>query len=325
MTNVREEVERAEERIRPFVRETMLEHSPELGAIAGANVYCKLEALQYTGSFKVRGAFNRMLVLSDEERARGVVAASTGNHGAAVAYAAAKLGTTGIVFVPTGASPSKTTTIERFGGDVRTFGEDPADTERHARDFAQEHGLTYISPYNDPLVVAGQGTIAVELERQLGAVDVVFASLGGGGLISGIAGYLKATNPGVRIVGCSPDNSRVMIESMRAGRIVDTPSFPTLSDGTAGGVEAGAITFDLCRRLIDDTVTVTEPEIEEALRRFVHYHHVPIEGAAAVAVASYWKWCAGGDGLAGRTVVVVICGANIDLGLLKRILSSGRS
>jgi threonine dehydratase len=177
--------------------------------------------------------------------------------------------------------------------------------------------LKFISPYNDPRIVGGQGTIGVELERQLERIDVVFASLGGGGLVSGVAGYLKSLRPNVEIVGCSPENSQVMIQSVRAGKILDLPSQPTLSDGTAGGVEPGAITFELCRALVDDYVTVTEDEIKESLRLFVRTEHMLLEGAAAVAVAAYLKTR---ERFAGKSVVIVICGANIDLETLKSVL-----
>jgi threonine dehydratase len=177
--------------------------------------------------------------------------------------------------------------------------------------------LTYISPYNDPQVIGGQGTIAVELAQQLDQIDMVFVALGGGGLICGIAGYLKSIQPQVRIIGCSPANSQVMIESVKAGQILDLPSLPTLSDGTAGGVEADSITFDLCRDLVDDYETVSETEIKESLRQYMQVHHMMIEGSAAVALAGCIKQ---GQRLTGKNVVVILCGANISLETLKGIL-----
>jgi threonine dehydratase len=165
-------------------------------------------------------------------------------------------------------------------------------------------------------VVGGQGTIAVELENQAAEIDVLFVSLGGGGLISGIAGYLKAVRPGVEVIGCSPENSAVMIRSIEAGRILDLPSLPTLSEGTAGGVEAGSITFDLCRHLVDRYVTVEEAEIERSLRNFIETHDMVIEGAAAVALSSYLKLR---EEYRGKKVVIIICGGNMDPGLLEGI------
>jgi threonine dehydratase len=315
--DVRKEVLLAERRIRSHIRETFLDRSAYLSGLGAADVYCKLENLQHTGSFKVRGALNKVLSLNDEESGRGVVAASTGNHGAAVAFALRKLHASGMIFVPEDAVQSKVDAIRELGAEVRTFGRDPAETEVHARQYAIDNDLAYVSPYNDPQVLGGQGTIGVELERQLAGANVVFVSVGGGGLISGIAGYLKSARSGVEIIGCSPENSQVMIQSVRAGKILDLPSLPTLSDGTAGGVEPGAITFDLCRELVDEYVTVTEDEIADALRSYVRAHHMLIEGAAAVAIASYIKMR---DRFAGKSVVIVICGANISLDALKEIL-----
>ena len=235
----------------------------------------------------------------------------------AVARSLGILGASGIVFVPEEASPSKVQAIERLGAQVRFFGQDCADTEAHAREYAAQNHMTFVSPYNDPQVIAGQGTIAVELARQLNPIGAVFASLGGGGLISGIAGYLKSVHPSVQIIGCSPENSQVMIESVKAGKILDLPSLPTLSDGTAGGIEAGSITYELCRMLVDEYVTVTEDEIKASMRLFMEAHHMLIEGAAAVAIAAYLKRR---ERFVGENVVIVICGANIGLETLKTVL-----
>jgi threonine dehydratase len=315
--DVAREVELAESRIRPWIRETWLEHSPYYSELTSANVYFKLENLQHTGSFKARGAMSKLRSLASEELERGVVAASTGNHGAAVAYALGKLRAPGVVFVPENASRDKVEAVQRLGAEVRYHGDDCAVAEARAREYAAENGMTYVSPYNDPQVVGGQGTVAVEMARQLDPIDAVFVSLGGGGLISGIAGYLKSVRPGVRIVGCSPENSQVMIQSVEAGEILDLPSLPTLSDGTAGGVEPGAITFDLCRALVDEYTTVTEDDIAGSLREFIQTHHMMIEGSAAVAIASLLRLR---GRFAGRNVVVVLCGANIAAEKLKELL-----
>ncbi|MGB9438175.1 MAG: threonine/serine dehydratase [Desulfobacterales bacterium] len=315
--DIAKEVIAAEKRIRPYIRETILDYSPHYSRLAEANVHFKLENLQHTGSFKLRGAMNKMLSLTREQRERGVVTASTGNHGAAMAYGLGKLGATGIVFVPQNASPAKVQAIERLGAEVQHFGDDTADTEAQARKFAAQKGLAYIPPYNDVQVIGGQGTIAVELVNQLDKIDTVFVALGGGGLISGIAAYLKSVHPGVDIIGCSPQNSQVMIRSVGAGKILDLPSLPTISDGTAGGIEPGAVTFDLCRELVDDYETVTEDEIKDGLKEFLQSQHMLVEGAAAVAVAAMVKRR---DRLAGKNVVVIICGANLSLETLKTVL-----
>ncbi|MFH1845922.1 MAG: threonine/serine dehydratase [bacterium] len=311
------EVLQAEERIRSYFRYTDLEPAPSL-CHRTTTVHCKLENRQPTGSFKVRGACNKLLAMPGASRQRGVVAASTGNHGAAVAYCANLLQITSLVFVNEAAAPVKVRAIERLGALVRHAGRDAVETEAIAREYARSEDLTYVSPYNDLHVVGGQGTVGYELAQQLDQFDTVFVALGGGGLISGLAGYLKSVRPEVEIVGCSPVNSPVMIESLRAGEIVEMPSLPTLSDGTAGGVEPGAITFDLCRELVDRFVTVSEDAIAASLRSFMRAQHQLVEGAAAVALAAYrQEW----DRLAGRNVVIVICGGNIDLDTLRRVLS----
>jgi threonine dehydratase len=312
------EVAAAEGRIRPYVRETPLERSPLLGQLGGGEVYLKLENHQHTGSFKVRGALNKLLSLAPDQRARGVVTASSGNHGAAVAYGLRLLDMRGLIFVPEHAAPSKVEMIRRLGAEVRFHGDDGVVTELYARQYAAEHGMIYISPYNDPQVVGGQGTIGVELERQLDRIDAVFVSVGGGGLISGVAAWLKAAAPGVTIVGCLPERSPVMAESVRAGRIVEMESLPTLSDGTAGGIEPGAITFDACRALVDEYVLVGEEAIGAAIRMCLEGHHMLIEGAAGVAVAAYLDRGAAWER---KRVAIVICGANIGVETLKDVLA----
>ena len=317
MISVKPLVEAAEARIKAYVRETPLERSDVLSDLCGAEVHLKLENLQRTGSFKVRGAFNRLLSLSDEERARGIVAASSGNHGAAVALGMSTCGATGVIFVPEAASRAKVDKIRRLGGEVRTAGADSGATEIFARAYAAEHGMTYLSPYNDELVIGGQGTIGAEIFRHLPSVEAVVASIGGGGLISGVAGYLKAVKPSVFAVGASARNSMTMSASMRAGHIVETEHLPTLSDGTAGGVEPGAVTFDLCRSLVDEFVDIDEGDIRLALRMFIDSHAQLCEGAAALAIAGL---LASKERLRGKNVAVVICGANIAADTLKEAL-----
>ena len=310
------QVEKAESRIRPYIRKTILEHSPYLSEY-GANVYCKLENLQNSGSFKVRGALSKMLSLSEDDLKKGIVTASTGNHGAGVAYGLKNLDAKGIVFVPEIIPAVKMENLVRQGVQVEYHGDDCIVAEKRAREFASQNNMTYLPPYNDLEVVAGQGTIGVELAEQLEQIDTVFVALGGGGLISGIAGYLKSKSPKIKIIGCSPENSQVMIQSVAAGKILDLPSLPTLSDSTAGGVEAGSITFEFCRSLVDEYVTVTENEIKESLLSFVHNHHMLIEGAAAVPIASFLKKR---NEYKGKNVVIIICGANISLDTLRNIL-----
>jgi threonine dehydratase len=311
------EIAEAELRIRPHIRRTYLVPSPYFSRLSGANVFFKCENLQHTGSFKVRGALNKLLSLSKQGRERGVVTASTGNHGAGVAFAARRTGTQCIVFVPENAAASKVESIELLGGTVRYTGRDCVEAEAAGRSHAERNALTYVSPYNDPQVIGGQGTVGAEICEQLERVDAVFVALGGGGLIGGIAAHLKHARPGVEVVGCSPENSQVMIESVRAGRILDLPSLPTLSDGTAGGIEPGSITFALCRNLVDKYVAVTEDAIRTNLREFLRSHHLLIEGAAAVPIAALLRIR---GQFANKNVVIVLCGANIDPDVLGSVL-----
>ncbi len=308
------ECQAAAQRIAPYVRHTPVEYSHVLSEVSGARVHLKLENLQITGSFKLRGATNALLSLGDEVTA--VVAASSGNHGVALAHAARIAGVAALIFVPEAADPSKLEAIEALGAGIMRVEGDPVLAEAAARRHAVESGVPYISPYNDPHVVAGQGTLGVELAKDLERIDVLFASLGGGGLISGVGGYLKEVR-GTHVVACSPANSPVMHESLQAGRILDLPSLPTLSDGTAGGVESGAITFGLCQEVVDDSLTVSEDEIRVAMRLIIGRHHTLIEGSAAVAVAGFLQTM---DRWAGQDAVIVLCGANVDTRVLKKVL-----
>lgn len=307
----------AANRIDAHIRETPLDYSPALSEMSGANVYLKLENLQHTGSFKLRGAFNKLLSLTPDERQAGGVAASSGNHGAAIAYAMNKLGVKGVIFVPEQTSSTKVDAIKRAGGDVRFFGKDGLDTELHAREYAQENDMVYLSPYNDADVIAGQGTCGVEIARQLADIDAVFIAVGGGGLISGVGSFLKSVNPAISVVACQPLASAVMTESVKAGEILDLPSSPTLSDGTAGGIEAGAITFDICRDLVDEYKVVTEDQIAEAMCAFIDSHHMLPEGAAGVAIAGL---LADAEKYQGKNVVIIICGGNISRETLKKVI-----
>ena len=302
------DVKRAAARIAEYVRLTPVERSLAFGQISNGEVWFKLEHLQHTGSFKLRGAMNRILSLTREELDRGVITASNGNHGIAVCYAGAAVGIRPQVYLRHGVPELRVNLIEALGGEPIFYGENPLDAEVHARRLAIQTGRTFISPYNDEAVIAGQGTIGVELDHQLDAIDAVFIAVGGGGLISGVAAYLKAARPDVRIVGCWPENSPVMLECLKAGRIVDVPERPTLSDSTAGGIEQNSLTFPLCRDLIDEAVLVSEDEIRQAMRLVADHERWMIEGAAAVAVASFLKTK---EAYRGRRVVILLCGRNI--------------
>lgn len=311
-------VDAARERIAPHVRRTPLEPFPALSERLGAEVRLKGEHLQVTGSFKARGALAKLTALDDDVRAAGVITASSGNHGLGVAYALSRLGGRGTVCVPHGAAPVKVAGIRRLGADVRTLGDDAGDTEVLAQQAADAEGLTYVSPYDDLDVISGQGTIGVEIAEQHPETDTVVVAVGGGGLISGVATALKHRGPDVRVVGVSPVNDAAMAASVEAGRIVTVDAKPTLSDGTSGSVIPDAITFPLCRELVDEWVLVTEDEIGDALRLVVDEQHQLVEGAAAAAVAGAIRL---GDALSGRHVAIVSCGANIASATLARALA----
>ncbi len=298
----------AAERLGKLVRCTPMPRSESFSDDLGADIYFKLENDQSTGSFKLRGATNRLLTLSREQRARGCVAASSGNHGAAVACAMQQLGVAGIIFVPEQTSPAKVEKIRAYGGDVRHFGTDGLDTEQHAREFAESEDMFYLSPYNDEEVIAGQGTCGVEIITRLPDIDAVFVAVGGGGLIGGTGSVLKAHNPDIVVYGCQPLASPVMARSVAAGEILDMPSEPTLSDGTAGGIEAGAVTFPLSQAVVDDWVVVDEEQIGDAMRLYMSREEGVIEGAAGVAIAGL---LANRDAIRGMKVAVLICGGNI--------------
>lgn len=311
-----ERARQAAQRLGEFVRCTPLRRSAFFSDELGAEVFFKLENDQSTGSFKLRGAANRLLTLDEEQRARGCVAASSGNHGAAVACAMQQLGVTGIIFVPEQTSPAKVEKIRSYGGDVRYFGTDGLDTEQHAREFAESQGMFYLSPYNDEEVIAGQGTCGVEIISQMPDVDAVFVAVGGGGLIGGTGSVLKSHNPDIHVYGCQPLASPVMARSIEAGEILDLPSETTLSDGTSGGIEAGAVTFPLNQAVVDDWVLVDEQQIADAMRLYMSREEGVIEGAAGVAVAGL---LANRGAIKGRKVAVVICGGNISADTLASV------
>jgi len=310
-------VREAEERIRAHIRETPAEPSPSLSRLGNCRVFLKLENFQITGSFKLRGAMNKFLSLSPEEKRSNLITASSGNHGAAFAYVMKRFSARGTIVLPENASSAKIDALRLYGVDLELHGDDCIKSEMFAKEKASTEERTFISPYNDPMIVGGQGTAAVELTRQLGHIDAVFVPVGGGGLIAGIAGYLKSVQPDVEIIGCQPENSCVMYESVRAGRILELESKPTLSAGSAGGVEAGSITLDVCRRDVDEFILVTEDEIRDALRLLIEKHHMLVEGAGALSVASFIK---ARERFENKNVVLVLSGCKISLDTLRQVL-----
>ena len=316
MINFRSNIEQVYKRSNSYIRHTPLEHSPYLSNLASANVFLKLDNIQKTGSFKFRGAISKMTSMSDQEKSNGVVTASTGNHGAACSLAMSTLQIKGKIVVPENVHKNKVENILNLGGEVEYYGDDCIDAEERAQEISKTTGATYISPYNDEAIVCGQGTMGLEIWEDLKGVDAVFVSVGGGGLISGVGGYLKSMNESIQVYGVSPKNSCVMYESLKAGKQLDLPSEPTLSDGTAGGVEFGSMTFEMCKEIIDDFSIVSEEEIAKGIQIGVEKHHQLIEGAAGTAIAGFMKQK---DKFKDKTVVLVMCGGNISGAVLKSI------
>tara|TARA_B110000014_G_scaffold72739_1_gene49638 strand:- start:164 stop:1117 length:954 start_codon:yes stop_codon:yes gene_type:complete len=317
MINFPDSIEEAYKRSKPHIRKTPLEHSPYLSNLINGNVYLKLDNIQKTGSFKFRGAVSKMTSLSEEEKLNGVVTASTGNHGAACSLAMSLLGIKGKIVVPKNVHKNKVENILNLGGEVEYYGTDCIHAEERAQEISKTTGATYISPYNDEAIICGQGTLGLEINQDLNDVDSTFISVGGGGLISGVGGYLKSINKQTKMYGISPKNSCVMYESLKADKQLDLSSKPTLSDGTAGGVEFGSITFQLCKDVIDEFAVVSEDEIIDGIRIGLEKHHQLIEGAAGTAIAGFLKYQ---RDLSGKTVVIVMCGGNISSEVLKSIL-----
>lgn len=296
------------ERIYGLVKKTPVVEAKDSDWVPSTSkLFLKLDHLQKTGSFKLRGATNKVLSLSDSIAAKGVVTSSTGNHGLAVAAAAKFRKIEAEVFVSEQVSPVKLEWIQAQGAKIKKIGKEPLEAEVAARRAAVESGRTYVSPYNDPFVVAGQGTIGAELYEQLSKIDAVYVAAGGGGLISGIGSYLRSLSPTTEIVGCWPENSRVLYESLQAGKIIEFPETYTVSESTAGGVEEGSITFELAQKVVHRGVLVSEQEILDAMR-WAHARGWEIEGAAGVALAAYFKESTRQEG---KNAVVLFCGANL--------------
>ena len=302
-------VTQAYERIRPDIHRTPIEGSDDLGRRTGAKLHFKWENEQITGSFKLRGALNKLRSLTPLERKVGVVSASTGNHGLAISHASRLEGVDLVLFLPETVTEVKRRKIEAMGVNLRFFGDDCVKTEVHARGFAGESGRIYVSPYNDVDIVAGQGTIGVEVFEDLPDVQDIVVPVGGGGLIAGIGAYAKSVNPAIRIVGVEPRTSAFMKASIEAGTLVAFAEKPTYADALAGGIEAGSITFPLCQKYVDEWVLVEEGGIVEAMAAIHEAHGRTVEGAGAVALAGFLSNPAR---FADRNVVCVVSGGNID-------------
>nr|WP_249193130.1 threonine/serine dehydratase [Burkholderia cenocepacia] len=309
-----ERIEEAHREIRPQVAVTPLSFSPMLSRITGCQVYLKCEHLQHTGSFKFRGATNKVRLLDPDTRKNGVLTVSSGNHGQGVALAGKLAGVPVTVYATSSASPVKLDAIRALGADVVTIDDTSLAVELEAGRQAKLKGMTFVSPYNDVDIIAGQGTIGIEIHEQARAAGVdlaaVFASVGGGGLISGVGTAIRHLNPKADVVGCWPANSTALYSSLKAGKIVESEELDTISDGTAGGIEPDTITFDIGREVISDTSLVTEEEIKAAMKLLAQTDRWMVEGAAGVALASLLQMA---PRYQGRAVAVILCGRNIML------------
>lgn len=313
------DVEDARDTIGGLVRRTSLVRSGFLSDLCGGEVFLKLENLQVTGSFKIRGALNRMLHLTAEEKARGVVTASAGNHGLAVAVSGERLGVSVKIVVPVSTPKVKIDKIKKHDAELVLHGDIYDNAEREAIDLARREGLTYVSPYNDRLVIAGQGTIGLEILEDLPGVDTVLVPVGGGGLISGISVTVKGVKPRVRVLGVQSEASPVMYESLKAGKIVDVEMRKSIADGLFGGIEKDSITFPIVQEHVDNILLVKEETIRKAIFLLWEKEKQVTEGAAAIPIAAITE---NKNLFRGKTTVAIISGGNIENKLFQSILAS---
>ena len=309
----------ARARITPWIRRTPLVPSPSLSALAGAQVSLKLETAQDTGAFKLRGATNFIRASGEAARVPGVVTVSTGNHGRAVAHAARRVGARAVVCMSELVPGNKREAIEALGAETRIVGRSQDEAEVEARRLVAEEGFALVHPFDDPLVIAGQGTVGIEILEDRPEVDTVIAALSGGGLISGVALALKAADPRTRIVGVTMAQGAAMYESVHAGRPVEVEEEHSLADSLGGGIGLdNRHTFELARALVDDYVLVSEPEIARAMQHLYRHDRVIAEGGGAVAVAAVLEGAV--PALSGN-VVCIVSGGNVDMAVFTRIVA----
>lgn len=309
----------ARARIAPWIRRTPLVVSPSLSARGRARISLKLETAQDTGAFKLRGATNFICASGDVVRARGVVTVSTGNHGRAVAHAARRVGARAVVCMSELVPGNKREAIDGLGAEVRIVGRSQDEAEVETQRLVREEHLSLVHPFDDPLVIAGQGTIGIEILEDQPEVDTVIVALSGGGLISGIALAVKAANPRTRVIGVTMDKGAAMYESVRAGYPVEVEEGTSLADSLGGGIGLdNRYTFELTRALVDDYVLVTESEIARAMRHLYRHDRVIAEGGGAVSVAAVLGSAV--PALSGN-VVCVVSGGNVDMDVFTRIVS----
>ena len=320
MTSLFDRIMEAHAGIRPQVPVSTLERSTTLSAALGCEVMLKTEHLMPTGSFKVRGSANKVRALGAAAQG-GVITASTGNHGQGVARAGKLAGVPVTVYLPESAPAAKKRAIEALGARLVVIQGPSLQAEIEARRQSEREGIPYVAPYNDLDTVAGQGTLGIELFDQAPDLDAIFICVGGGGLIGGVGTAMKTLSPGTRIVGVWPEASTCMLDSLKAGHIIETPEYDTLSDGSTGAIEPGSVTFPICQTVIDETMTVSEIEIARGMRRIAEAERWMIEGSAGVAVAGLIKTA---EAWRGKKVAVVLCGRNVALSTFLGAMELGR-
>ncbi len=305
------DIEAARDRIAPLICETPLKQSYALSERLNRSTYLKLETVQPSGSFKLRGATNALLSLPKKKREAGVIAMSSGNHGRSLAFVAHKLGIPATIVACDLVPEQKLAAIRQFGADVVVQGSDQNESTEWTKAQAEEHGLTYISPYDDPRVIAGQGTIALELLERLPSVDTLVVQVSGGGLMSGIAIAAKAINPGIRLIGVTNDVGAAMYESVKAGRIVDVEEVESLADALQGGLpQDNKFTFEICKRLVDQFCLVNDDQIAAGMAHCFFEERLVLEGAGAAGVSLLLSEQ---DLELGETVAAVCTGDNISV------------
>ena len=314
------DIEAARERIRGGIYESPCVESIPLSQLTGAHIYCKLDYLQRTGSFKERGARNALLQLSAAQRERGVIAASAGNHAQGIAYHGELLGIPVTVVMPKFAPLIKVTNCRQLGATIVLHGADLSEARAEAETIAAREGLTFIHPFDNAHVIAGQGTIALEILEQTPTAQAIVAPVGGGGLLAGIGTVVAARKPGVRVIGVEPDHAACLTAALAAGHPVPVALSHTLADGLAVA-QAGARPFEILRRVVDQVVTVDEATIALAVLRLIELEKSVVEGAGAAPLAAFLAGRL--DSLKGSDVVLVLCGGNIDLTILDRVIEIG--
>ena len=307
----------AQKRIQNWTRYTPMEYSHSLSQLCGGEVWLKLENYQVTGSFKIRGATNKLLLLSEEEKRKGVITSSSGNHAQGIGYAAEKLGIQAIIVVPENTPQIKIDAIERYPVELIIHGKEYLDAEKLARKIEAEEGKVMVSPYNDLDLIKGQGTIALEMIEEQPSLDTIVVPVGGGGLSSGISSVYKLATD-AKIIGAQSIASPVMYECIKKGEIYDMPLEDSVAEGLHGGLEQGSVTFDLCRDLIDEWAIIEEDSIIEAIRLMLFKEKMVVEGAAAVGPAAIMTEP---ERFKDRKIGVVISGGNLDTEILKQICS----